>query len=104
MAVCGLGYGLFQSPNNRSIQGSAPRERAGGAQAIQAVARLIGQTSGAVFVAAVFAMSGHAGSGVTPQAVAVAMAVAALAAFAGALASLWRGVLTGMIRFGPATR
>lgn len=30
MAVCGAGFGLFQSPNNRAIVISAPKERSGG--------------------------------------------------------------------------
>ena len=31
LAVCGFGFGLFQSPNNKLIIMSAPRERSGGA-------------------------------------------------------------------------
>ena len=31
LALCGLGFGFFQSPNNRLIIGSAPPERSGGA-------------------------------------------------------------------------
>jgi MFS transporter, DHA2 family, multidrug resistance protein len=104
MALCGIGYGLFQSPNNRSIQGSAPRERAGAAQAIQAVARLVGQTTGAVLVAMVFAAFGRAdGSGITEQAVEITMGVATAAAAIGAVASVWRGVLTGAISFAKAS-
>ncbi len=54
LALCGLGFGLFQSPNNRVIAGSAPRERSGGASGIQAMGRLLGQSLGAVVVAIVF--------------------------------------------------
>ena len=57
-AACGFGF--FQSPNNRAIVSSAPRERSGGAGAIQATARLLGQTIGAALVALVF---GYAGPG-----------------------------------------
>ena len=32
MAVCGVGFGFFQSPNNRTILASAPPERAGSAR------------------------------------------------------------------------
>ncbi len=32
LAICGLGFGFFQSPNNRLIIGSAPAGRTGGAQ------------------------------------------------------------------------
>ena len=56
MALCGIGYGLFQSPNNRAMQNSAPRERSGAPQAIQGVARVFGQTTGALIVAIVFAL------------------------------------------------
>lgn len=100
MALCGIGYGLFQSPNNRSIQNSAPRERSGGPQAIQSVARVFGQTNGALIVAIVFAMDGHAiaGGGVSAQAVVVAMAIATAAAVVATAASIWRGVITGSIR------
>ena len=100
MALCGIGYGLFQSPNNRSIQGSAPRERSGGPQAIQSVARVFGQTTGAVIVATVFALDAHATArgGISAQAVVTAMAIATACAVVATGASLWRGVLTGSIR------
>jgi len=55
MALAGAGFGLFQSPNNRTIQASAPRSRSGGASGMQAMARLTGQTVGAGFTALVFA-------------------------------------------------
>ncbi len=55
MAVAGAGFGLFQSPNNRTIQGSAPRNRSGGASGMQAMARLVGQTTGAALTALILA-------------------------------------------------
>ncbi len=58
IAVCGSGMGLFQQPNARSIIMSAPRERSGGAGAIQGTARLLGQSIGAAFVALVFGFVG----------------------------------------------
>jgi DHA2 family multidrug resistance protein-like MFS transporter len=54
MALAGLGFGLFQSPNNRVIVSSAPRERSGGASGIQSMGRLLGQSLGAVMVAMAF--------------------------------------------------
>lgn len=51
MAVCGVGFGLFQSPNNRMMLTSAPRERAGAAGGMLGTARLTGQTLGAVLAA-----------------------------------------------------
>jgi DHA2 family multidrug resistance protein-like MFS transporter len=56
LAVCGLGFGFFQSPNNRVIIGSAPRERSGGASGLQSMGRLLGQSMGAAFVAIVFGL------------------------------------------------
>ena len=58
MAVCGIGFGLFQSPNNRTIVGSAPRQRSGAAGGMLATARLLGQTSGAVAVGVAFHLAG----------------------------------------------
>ncbi|HEY1720982.1 MAG TPA: MFS transporter [Magnetospirillaceae bacterium] len=55
MAVCGIGFGFFQSPNNRTIIGSAPRNRSGGASGMLGTARLVGQTTGAAIVALAFA-------------------------------------------------
>ena len=54
MALCGAGFGTFQTPNNRTIVSSAPRERSGAAGGTLATARLLGQTSGAVAVAVGF--------------------------------------------------
>ncbi|MDI6539875.1 MFS transporter [Pantoea ananatis] len=54
MLICGVGYGLFQSPNSYMIMTSAPRERSGGASGMLGMARLVGQTSGAAFVALMF--------------------------------------------------
>jgi MFS transporter, DHA2 family, multidrug resistance protein len=56
MSICGAGFGLFQSPNNRAIIGSAPRERSGGASGMLGMARLLGQTSGAALVALIFGL------------------------------------------------
>ncbi|HEY2444254.1 MAG TPA: MFS transporter [Rhizomicrobium sp.] len=54
MALCGLGFGFFQSPNNRTLIGSAPRHRSGGASGMLGTARLLGQTTGAALVALLF--------------------------------------------------
>ena len=51
MAACGIGFGLFQSPNNRMMLTAAPRERAGAAGGMLGTARLTGQTLGAVLTA-----------------------------------------------------
>jgi DHA2 family multidrug resistance protein-like MFS transporter len=80
LAVCGLGFGFFQSPNNRVIIGSAPRERSGGAAGLQSTGRLVGQSLGAAFVAVAL--------GRAPQhATSIALWGAAALTLAGACAS-----------------
>ena len=54
MALCGAGFGLFQTPNNRTMLSAAPRERAGSAGGLLATARLVGATGGATAAAFVF--------------------------------------------------
>jgi DHA2 family multidrug resistance protein-like MFS transporter len=58
MALCGLGFGLFQSPNNRTIVSAAPKPRSGAAGGMLATARLLGQTAGAVAVGVAFHLAG----------------------------------------------
>jgi DHA2 family multidrug resistance protein-like MFS transporter len=77
MALCGLGFGLFQSPNNRLIVSSAPQHRSGAAGGMLATARLLGQTLGAVAVAAAFHLSGVAAAPGLLLGAAVAAAIAA---------------------------
>ena len=56
LAVCGFGFGLFQSPNNHTIVTSAPSNRSGGASGMLGTARLTGQTLGVVLLAGVFSL------------------------------------------------
>jgi DHA2 family multidrug resistance protein-like MFS transporter len=60
-ALFGFGFGIFQTPNNRILIGVAPAHRSGAAAGMQATARIIGQTIGAVLVAAMFRLAGPAG-------------------------------------------
>lgn len=62
MALCGAGFGLFQSPNNHTIISSAPAGRSGGASGMLGTARLLGQSSGAAFVALLFNLFVHQGN------------------------------------------
>ncbi|QGZ60927.1 MFS transporter [Paraburkholderia acidisoli] len=64
MALCGAGFGIFQSPNNRQILSSAPRERSGGASGMLGTARLTGQTLGAALVALIFSVAPRHGPSV----------------------------------------
>ncbi len=54
MMVCGIGFGFFQSPNNRALIAAAPRSRSGVASGVISTARLTGQTIGGVVVAVIF--------------------------------------------------
>ncbi|AOJ69602.1 MULTISPECIES: MFS transporter [Burkholderia] len=77
MALCGAGFGLFQSPNNRAILSSAPRERAGGASGMLGTARLTGQTLGAALVALIFGVAPQHGPTIALYAATAFAAVAA---------------------------
>jgi DHA2 family multidrug resistance protein-like MFS transporter len=61
MALCGAGFGFFQSPNLNALMASAPPHRSGGASGIIATARLLGQSVGAALVALAFGLAGHHG-------------------------------------------
>jgi DHA2 family multidrug resistance protein-like MFS transporter len=64
MALCGLGFALFQSPNNHTIITSAPQHRSGAAGGMLGTARLTGQSIGAVLLAFIFSIaSAHDGRG-----------------------------------------
>ncbi|MBD5180189.1 MAG: MFS transporter [Bacteroidales bacterium] len=56
MAVCGVGFGMFQTPNNIVMVMATPVNRSGGAGGMQSTARLVGQTFGATLVSSVFAL------------------------------------------------
>lgn len=55
--LAGLGFGLFNVPNNRTMFLSAPRERSAAAGGMQGTARLMGQTAGALIMTLLFAMT-----------------------------------------------
>jgi DHA2 family multidrug resistance protein-like MFS transporter len=53
-ALCGIGFGIFQVPNNHSMIANAPHSRTGAASAMLSMSRLIGQTLGALLAALLF--------------------------------------------------
>jgi len=55
--LCGLGFGLFNVPNNRNMFLAAPSERSGAAGGMQGAARLVGQTAGAVIMTLLFTLT-----------------------------------------------
>lgn len=54
MALCGVGFGFFQTPNNIVMVMATPVERTGAAGGMQSTARLTGQTFGSTIVTIVF--------------------------------------------------
>ncbi len=89
MALCGLGFGFFQAPNNQILLGSAPKNRAGAAGGMLATARLTGQTAGASLAAILF---GSLAGGLTGS-----LWLAAAIAATGAVISVFR------VRRAPST-
>ncbi len=62
MALCGLGFGLFQAPNNRSLIASAPLHRSSSANGVSALSRMLGQTLGSAGTAVCFGWFGRMGA------------------------------------------
>ncbi|MDI5890109.1 MFS transporter [Halomonas rhizosphaerae] len=54
-ALCGLGFGLFQPPNNREMMASVPRERSASASGVMSTTRTVGQSLGVALVGAFLA-------------------------------------------------
>lgn len=54
--LCGAGFGLFQTPNNRTMFLSAPVDRAASAGGVQGTARLSGQVTGALIASIILAI------------------------------------------------
>ncbi|MCK8787210.1 MFS transporter [Roseomonas sp. NAR14] len=78
MMLCGIGFGFFQTPNNRAVLTTGPVARTGAANGMMAQARLIGSTLGAAIVAGGFALLG--GDAATVPLLLVAAGVAAFGA------------------------
>jgi DHA2 family multidrug resistance protein-like MFS transporter len=82
--LCGLGFGLFQVPNNQNIFLSAPRERSGAAGGMQGTARLAGQTAGAIVMTLLFTLAPFDAA---PR---IGLGIAAVLALAAGLVSMLR--------------
>lgn len=57
MFLAGVGFGFFQTPNNRAMLTSAPRHRSGAAGGLQATTRVFGQSFGTALVAIAFGLA-----------------------------------------------
>jgi len=55
--LCGAGFGLFQSANNRAFMSAAPRARSGACAGLMTTSRLTGQTIGGLILGLVFAIT-----------------------------------------------
>ncbi len=78
MALCGLGFGLFQPPNNREMMASLPAERSANVSGVMSTTRTVGQSLG------------------------VALVGAALAAGSPVQATLWLGAATTLLALGTS--
>ncbi|OTW32430.1 MFS transporter, partial [Enterobacter kobei] len=56
--VCGMGFGCFQSPNNREMLANVAREYASYASGVLSIVRTFGQCLGAATVGVLLAMTG----------------------------------------------
>lgn len=62
MLLGGVGFGFFQTPNNRAMLTGAPRSRSGAAGGLQATTRVFGQSFGTALVALAFGFSATGGA------------------------------------------
>jgi DHA2 family multidrug resistance protein-like MFS transporter len=83
MALCGIGFGLFQTPNNRILLTCAPPQRSGAAGGLMTMARLIGMTLGAALATVLLDLEGTRGAN-------TALLAATAAAGLGLVVSAWR--------------
>ena len=56
-ALCGVGYGLFQAPNNREMIGSVSVELSANASGVLASVRTFGQSLGTALVGLILGLS-----------------------------------------------
>jgi DHA2 family multidrug resistance protein-like MFS transporter len=90
MLLSGLGFGFFQSPNNRLLVGSAPPERSGAGTGMLATARLSGQTIGSALVALSFGLTGARAGVEVAHGTTLALSIGACFAFGAMVVSALR--------------
>ncbi|MBV8662447.1 MAG: MFS transporter [Hyphomicrobiales bacterium] len=87
LALCGIGFGLFQTPNNTSMMMAGPVNRSGAAASMNAVARYVGLTLGSALVAVIFGLGGARAAAFCLEAGASFSLIGALASSARRLSS-----------------
>lgn len=85
LAICGIGFAAFQTPNNRLVMLSAPRDRSGAASGMISLARQFGRALGTAIAAFTLAS-------IPASQVLSALNLAGVLALAGALATVGRAV------------
>jgi EmrB/QacA subfamily drug resistance transporter len=92
LAICGLGIGIFISPNNSALMGSAPRYRQGIAAGTMATARSVGMVLGVGLAGAILTTQlGHQSASQNPalfDAIQISFIVTTVLALLGALTSI----------------
>ncbi|RYE87189.1 MAG: MFS transporter, partial [Oxalobacteraceae bacterium] len=63
MAICGIGFGFYQTPNNITLMTAGPPSRNSAASAMVAVARTVGWSLGSAVVALIFGLRGDLAAG-----------------------------------------
>ena len=95
LGACGLGTGVFISPNSSALMGAAPRSRQGTAGSLLAEARILGMLAGVALASTLFraggAQTGRAWTAVELDALALVLRVSAAVAVVGALLAALRG-------------
>lgn len=93
--LCGIGFGCFQSPNNREMLSNVTREHSGYASGVLAIMRTFGQCLGAAFVGVILSVMTHSTvSNLSQEALAVRLslwfaAAATLMAIVFSVSRLW---------------
>ncbi|QJQ94597.1 MULTISPECIES: MFS transporter [Halomonadaceae] len=82
IGLCGIGFGLFQPPNNREMMTSVPRERSTSASGVLSTTRTVGQSLGVALVGVFLA----AGAGSVQSSLWLGCIAAAIAL----MISVWR--------------
>ncbi len=85
-AVTGLGFAIFQSPNNRDMMSAAPMHYAGSAAGVLNLNRTVAQSAGSATVGMAFVLTGAASASLAAHAHAAVSVLYVAAAGAGAAA------------------